>query len=193
MESKYTNPTQVFNYSFKQKILNCNPFERYEEVYSNYRKNLDQTQSLFYTDTQIILKDTFFEKVDKSTMANSLEVRVPFIDKDLTEFALSLPSKLKTKNGVQKYLLKKAMHDIIPHEILYGKKKGFSVPYDFWLRTSLKDYFKFQISTKKANKFIDSSHIKNIFNLHEKEKGNYGFLLWKTLIFCIWINSNKNI
>ena len=124
-----------------------NPFERYKKVYEKYSDNLDNNQALFYTDSQIILKDTFFEKVDKSTMVNSMEVRVPFLDKDLTEYVLSLPSSLKTKNGVQKYLFKKAMEGLVPTEILYGTKRGFSVPYGFWLRTSLKDYFLAQIST----------------------------------------------
>ena len=140
-------------------------------------------QALFYTDSQIILKDTFFEKVDKSTMANSMEVRIPFLDKELTEFALSLPAKLKTKNGVQKYLLKKAMEDLVPHEILYGSKKGFSVPYDYWLRTSLKDYFLKQITTEKASCYIDKEEVLKMFNLHEMEKGNYGFLTMENLDF----------
>ena len=115
-------------------------------------------------------------------------MRVPFIDKDLTEFALSLPTALKTKNGAQKYLLKKAMEDLVPHDILYGVKKGFSVPYGFWLRTSLKDYFMEQILTDKASNYIDTKEVIKMFNLHKKEKGNYGFLLWKTLILCVWLN-----
>lgn len=191
MESKFTNPIRVFNKLTKKDLDKLNPFKRYKEVYKNYTTRIDDTQALFFTDTQIILKDTFFEKVDKSTMANSMEVRVPFIDKNLTEFMLSLPSKLKTKNGVQKYLLKKAMEDKVPHEILYGKKKGFSVPYGYWLRTSLKDYFFDQIDTDKVKNYIDTSEVLKLYNLHEKEKGNYGFLLWKTLILCVWLNKTN--
>ena len=146
---------------------------------------------MFYTDSQIILKDTFFEKVDKSTMANSIEIRIPFLDNELTQFVLSLPSKIKTKNGTQKYLFKKAMEGIVPHEILYGEKKGFSVPYDYWLRTSLKDYFLKQINTEKSNRYIDKEEVMKMYSLHLNEKGNYGFLLWKTLILCIWINKKE--
>ena len=126
-------------------------------------------------------------------MANSMEVRVPFLDKNLTEYVLSLPSSLKTKNGVQKYLFKKAMEGLVPNEILYGTKRGFSVPYGFWLRTSLKDYFLAQISTKQAIKYINVEEVKSMFKLHEQEKGNFDFLLWKTLILCIWINKNVKI
>lgn len=193
MESKYTNPTRVFNKSIKKDLLNLNPFKKYKDIYNKYYRKLDDSQALFYTDTQIILKDTFFEKVDKSTMANSMEVRVPFLDKDLTEYVLSLPSSLKTKNGVQKYLFKKAMEGVVPNEILYGSKKGFSVPYGFWLRTSLKNYFLSQISTNEARKYINEEEVKSMFKLHEQEKGNFDFLLWKTLILCIWINKNAKI
>lgn len=188
MESEYSNPTRIFNKAIKDNLKNLDPFKRYKDVYSEYSKKMDDTQALFYTDSQIILKDTFFEKVDKSTMANSMEIRIPFLDKELTEFVLSLPADLKTKNGIQKYLLKKAMHDLVPHEVLYGAKKGFSVPYDYWLRTSLKSYFLKQINTEKASCYIDKVEVLKIYNLHEKEKGNYGFLLWKTLILCIWAN-----
>lgn len=191
MESKYSNPIRVFNKSIKNDLKKLDPFKRYKEVYSEYSEKLDDSQALFFTDSQIILKDTFFEKVDKSTMANSIEVRVPFLDKNLTEFMLSLPSKLKTKNGVQKYLIKKAMEGIIPNDILYGKKTGFSVPYSYWLRTSLKNYFYKQINTKKVKRFIDTKEVIKMYKLHEREKGNYGFLLWKTLILCIWINKNN--
>ena len=193
MESSYTNPIRILNRNIQKQLENLNPFDRYKKVYKKYSKSLDDSQALFYTDSQIILKDTFFEKVDKSTMANSIEVRVPFIDKDLTEFALSLPSSLKTKNGIQKYLLKKSMEGVLPNEILYGPKKGFGVPYDVWLRTSLKKYFFSQISTKKSKKYINIDEVKSMFNLHENKKGNFGFLLWKTLILCVWLNQNNKI
>ncbi|CAG0905860.1 unnamed protein product, partial [Darwinula stevensoni] len=83
-------------------------------------------------DCKVVLQgdgDQFLEKVDKSTMANGVEVRVPFLDNDLASFALALPSELKVKNGVKKYLLKKALDGILPNEVLYGPKKGFGVPY----------------------------------------------------------------
>jgi asparagine synthase (glutamine-hydrolysing) len=191
MESKFANPIRIFNKSKKDELNKLDPFKRYKEVYSDYDDKMDATQALFFTDTQIILKDTFFEKVDKSTMANSIEVRVPFVDKELTEFMLSLRGNLKVKNGVQKYLLKKALEDTVPHEILYGKKKGFSVPYSYWLKTSLKGYFLEQINSEKVKGYIDRKEVLRLYHLHEKGKGNYGFLLWKTLIFSVWLNKTN--
>lgn len=191
MESKYSKPLQVLNRNFFETVNMLDPFKRFKEVYESYPKDMDPTQAVFYTDTQTILKDTYFEKVDKSTMANSMEIRVPFIDKELAEFALSIPAAVKTKEGEQKYLLKKAMDQIVPDKILYGKKKGFGVPYAYWLTTSLKDYFIDQVSTKEVEFYLNKNRILEMFELHKKDKGNYGFILWKTLIFAIWINNNN--
>lgn len=193
MESEHIPPLRVLNAKWKKKLNKLNPFERYKEVYSNYSQNLSPVQQLFYTDAQIILKDTFFEKVDKSTMANSMEVRVPFIDYELTDYMLSLPAKLKTKNGEQKYLLKKALRGIVPDDVLDRKKMGFGVPYAYWLQTSLSDYFRNQISTKKVRSMLNVEEINNIFDEHLKNKGNHGFILWKVLILCVWLNRESNI
>ena len=190
MESKYSDPLRIFNVEYKNILKEKDPFKRYREVYNGFDKDVNYVQSLFYADTQIILKDTYFEKVDKSTMANSIEVRVPFLDKELAEFMLSLPSDLKVKKGIQKYLLKKALDGIVPNEILYGKKTGFSVPYDFWLKTALADYFLQQISTSQAQMYLDKKEILRMFELNKQDKGNFGFLLWKTFIFAVWVNKN---
>ncbi|WP_396196731.1 asparagine synthase (glutamine-hydrolyzing) [Flavobacterium sp.] len=192
MESNFNSPLNIINSKYFDILSSKDPFLRYKEIYKDFPKVIDDVQALFYSDSQIILKDTFFEKVDKSTMANSIEVRVPFVDKELTEFMLSLPSDLKIKNGVKKYLLKKALEGVVPNKILYGKKTGFSVPYAYWLQTSLSAYFIEQISTKNAAEFINQKEVIRMFNYHKKGKGNFGFLLWKTLIFAVWLNKKYN-
>src|SRR4030042_2889592 len=73
-------------------------------------------------------------------MAHSLEVRVPYLDHKLVEFFLSIPPSLKLRGITKKYLLKKAAERILPKEIIYRKKKGFSVPLTVWFRGSLKSY-----------------------------------------------------
>jgi asparagine synthase (glutamine-hydrolysing) len=188
MESKYSRPLRVLNEEYYNKVRNLDPFKKYKEVYEKYPKDINPTQAMFFTDAQIILKDTFFEKVDKSVMANSMEVRVPFIDKELTNFMLSVNGKLKTKNANPKYLLKKALNNIVPAEVLYGKKMGFGVPYAHWLKTSLKEYFIEQITTEKVEKYINIKEVSKMFDMHKKGKGNFGFLLWKVLIFAVWVN-----
>ena len=191
MESKYSNPNSYLSDNWKKKLNHFDPFIAYKKIYDLYPGNVDEKQALFYTDSQIILKDTFLEKVDKSTMANSIEVRVPFLDKELTEFALSLPAEMKVKKGIKKYLLKKSLENLIPDKILYGKKMGFGVPYGYWLNTGLKKYFLNQIGTDLAKKYFDHETILKNFKEHNLGFGNHDFMLWKVLIFSVWINKNK--
>ena len=79
----------------------------------------------------------------------------------------------------------------MPNKILYGKKKGFGVPYEFWLKTGLKNYFLNQVQTDLVKEYFDVSKILKKFDQHQKDNGNHGFLLWKVLIFSVWINKNK--
>ena len=94
-------------------------------------------------------------RANKSLASWGVEGRVPFLDKELTEFMLSIPASLKVKNGVQKYLLKKVFEGTIPNEILYGPKTGFTVPYDYWLTNALSDSFFEQISTTKDKEILN--------------------------------------
>jgi asparagine synthase (glutamine-hydrolysing) len=191
MESLNTCPLQVFNHRWKKKIEMKDPFLQYRIEYENLPKKLSDLDSLFFVDSKIILKDTFFEKVDKSTMANSIEVRVPFVDLELANWSLSLPGNVKMKGGELKGLLKAALRNVVPDEILDGKKKGFGVPYEIWLKTSLKSYFIDQVNSSEAKQMLNHAQVMKLFNLHCNGKGNYGFLLWKVLILSIWLNKIK--
>jgi len=178
----------LFKDNYRDKLSLVNPFIRNIELHSNF-KDMDLLQELLYTDMNVILPDQYLEKVDRATMANSLEVRVPFLDNDLAYYAMSLPSKYKVKGKEKKYLLKRAFQDIVPNRILYGKKRGFGVPFSYWLRTSMKDFMRDEISsssiyTKKVSTMIDE---------HILGKRDHGFVLWKILNLSMWLNKNKDI
>jgi asparagine synthase (glutamine-hydrolysing) len=96
--------------------------------------------SMLYADTKTSLPDDLLLKADKMTMANSIELRVPFLDHKFLEFAASLPENFKVRNFTTKYIAKTALKDRVPHEILHRKKVGFPVPYERWMRTDLKDW-----------------------------------------------------
>ena len=148
---------------------------------------------LFYVDKSIILPDIFLEKVDKATMASSIEVRVPFLDNELVDFCLSLPAKIKIKNGIQKGLLKRSLEGIVPNEILYGKKMGFGVPFEYWIKTSLFELLNDHLSGfyKKYPNILSAKRISTLIFEHSSGKKDNGFLLWKLLNFVIWANNNN--
>lgn len=192
MESHRLPPMRILGPELRKSLKQYDPFLRYKELYSEFQDS-ELVQKLFKIDLSCILPDTFLEKVDKSTMSNSIEVRVPFLDNELVNYILSVPAKLKLKNGEKKYLLKKAFEDVIPHDILYGPKTGFGVPYAFWIQKPLLNYMKsmlFDDYVRSINLF-DEAELQKTIRAHEGGKGNFGFLLWKCLILAIWVKKNK--
>jgi len=189
VEDCSTCPESIFQKGLKHRIMNHDPFKRYKQLQQQYAQiNLSDQMALI--DSQIILPDIFLEKVDRSTMAASVEVRVPFLDNDLVEFAQSIPSKVKLPKGHQKWLLKKSLEGVVPDEILYGKKTGFEVPYGFWVSKPLKELF-FDNILKMSNKMPgiwDVQYITKIHAMHVNNERDFGFLLWKILNFSIWVN-----
>ena len=188
MESHRLPPLRILGAGLRNTLKHFSPFKRYQELYGEF-VGVDLVQKLFKIDLSCILTDTFLEKVDKSTMANSIEVRVPFLDNELVDYILSVPADLKLKTGEKKYLLKKAFEDVIPHDILYGPKTGFSVPYSFWIQKPLFEYMKSMLFDEYIRKIslFDEVELRKIINVHEKGSGNFGFLLWKCLILAIWV------
>ena len=112
--------------------------EPVRRLFSHVKKQsvLDQ---MLYIDTKTWLPDDLLVKADKMTMANSLELRVPLLDHKVLEFAASLPSSYKLKGFSTKHILKEALSERVPSQILERKKAGFPVPYESWLRNDLKD------------------------------------------------------
>jgi asparagine synthase (glutamine-hydrolysing) len=95
---------------------------------------------MLYVDTKTSLPDDLLLKADKMTMANSLELRVPFLDHKILEFAATLPTNFKVRRFTTKYVAKRALRDSVPKQILERRKAGFPVPYEHWLRTEMRDW-----------------------------------------------------
>ena len=193
VEDKKNQPELVFEKKNRKKILQANPFDRYKKLQKKY-VDTSVCDQMALIDSQVILPDIFLEKVDRSTMAASIEIRVPFLDNDLVDFSQSIASKIKIPKGHQKWLLKKSLDGIVPNEILYGKKIGFEVPFGFWIVKHLKELL-FDNLIKVDNKipgFLDINYIASIHKMHTNNERDFGFLLWKILNLAIWINIPNN-
>ena len=190
VEVPYKNPYDVLTKEFSDSALAHNPFQPYLKVNADYRSE-NPVQRLMYADLKILLPYTYLEKVDKATMLCSLESRVPFLDNDLVEFASALPSRMKIRKGQKKYLLKEALRGLVPDEILFGKKRGFDVPFNKWLKTDLYDYARQTFSAAGGAGILDSSQLIKLLEVHRSGKANYAHLLWKSLVLSAWINAYK--
>lgn len=187
-ERKSYDPLRVMSKNFISNFSHTNPFREYEELNSRIPVDSQLIDRIFLIDPLLILKNTFLRKVDRSTMANSIETRCPFLDKDLTSFLLSIPSSLKIYNSTNKFLLKEAMKGVLSEEILTRKKSGFGVPYAFWLKNSLKRNFFEEIESSAVSGLIDKNEILKLYKEMQNGRSRYNFLLWKVFILCIWIN-----
>lgn len=181
--------TMPFTPEFRRIIHKTDPFARYQQCQQHF-KNKDIVNQMLFVDSMVILPDIFLEKVDRSTMAASVETRVPFLDNELVDFCMRLSGPQKVRFGQKKWLLKKALEGIVPNDVLYGKKTGFGVPYGYWLRGALKPLFfdHLEVFQSKNPGVLDLITIKNLFDEHISRRRDRSFLLWKILNFVIWAN-----
>jgi asparagine synthase (glutamine-hydrolysing) len=122
------------------------------------------------------------------SMANSLEVRVPFLDHELVEYMASLPPRLRMKGGNLKYLLKKAMNKRLPPQIINREKAGWHIPLAKWFHSELKDYIRDVLAGAKVLKagFLNKDYIDGLLDEHFKMRRNNAFKIWGLLVFSHW-------
>ncbi|GAW95524.1 MULTISPECIES: asparagine synthase (glutamine-hydrolyzing) [Colwellia] len=148
----------------------------------------DHLSRILYTDMKTYLPGGILVKVDRMSMANSLEVRAPLLDYKLIEFAATVPSKYKFNKGEKKYLLKEAFKKYLPDDILYRKKMGFSVPLASWLRNELKELTEAKLVENPSGlkKIFKTSEINKLWTEHIEKVNDHSTVLWSMLMFQMW-------
>jgi len=156
-------------------------FKQYEHKY----KHLDSLKIAQYLDLKTYLVGDILTKVDRASMAHSLEVRVPFLDHKFVEWSFTVPSSININNGISKYALKKAMEPYLPHDILYRKKMGFAVPLADWFKGPLKErLYDGLLSTQmKECGYFDQHQIRQLIDQHIKDIRDNSSILWTLLMF----------
>ena len=193
IESSNGDPTKYLTHRYRSMVRSSNPFYYFQEQARRLNDLDGFLQQLLWIDSLIILPYDYLEKVDKSTMANSVEVRVPFLDNDLATFALRLPGKLKLKAGRTKYILREALKGIIPNDVLNAPKRGFGVPYKNWIKGPLSSFLQDHIASKYMRDLdlFDYDSINKVMLEHKKGHDRFGFTLWKLLNLAIWLEHYK--
>lgn len=149
---------------------------------------LDPIAQANMADLSVYLPDSLLVKVDRMSMACSLEVRVPLLDHTLVEFALSMPLDLKLKGLETKFLFRKALEPSLPPVILNRRKRGFNPPVEFWLQQHLLDYAKEHrlMETLADTGFFNLAYVQEMTEAHIRGQRDYGKQLWALLVFAIW-------
>lgn len=163
-------------------------FKRFERIASP-SESADFLRKMIYVELKNRLPELLLMRVDKMTMAVSIEARVPFLDHRLVEFAIQIPRALKVKNGVPKYILKKAAEGVIPDNIIYRKKQGFAAPAVEWLRggklSQIAEEAIFNSGLMKRDLFR-RKFVKRLFEEHRSGRRNRGQQLWTLLVASLW-------
>jgi asparagine synthase (glutamine-hydrolysing) len=167
--------------------------DRLIEEISLYEKEYpydDPITRLQYIDLRLYLQESILVKVDRASMACSLEVRAPFLDHELVEFIMGLPSRMKLRGLTSKYILKKAMGNWLPDEIINRSKKGFGVPIAKWVKGPLKELFGELLSADRIRQegFLNSEYVTNLYQEHLYNRRDNRKLLWTLLVWELWVN-----
>ncbi len=151
----------------------------------------DPLSMIQYLDYQTYLPGDILTKVDRASMAHSLEVRVPFLDYRFVEWAAHLPSGLKLAGGEGKAILKRALEPLLPREILYRRKMGFAVPLDVWFRGSLEERMTASLEgdTLVNCGLFEPAFLRSIARDHRTGRRNYSAVLWALLMFEGFLNN----
>ncbi len=152
--------------------------------------NLDPLTQMLYIDTRASLPDDLLMVGDKTSMANSIEARVPFLDYRLIEFVESLPPHFRLRGLRGKYLHKKAAEKWLPKYVVYRKKKGFANPIDQWLRGRMRRYVGDCLMSNSAavNQYFDPAYIRQIVADHEAGRQDYLRHIYLLISFELWHN-----
>lgn len=136
-------------------------------------------------DTHFGLPNQILRKTDRASMYNSLEVRVPFLDTDVVEYAMSLPTNYKITPRRQKRVLKQAFGDVLPDPILERKKQGFDMPIGEWFKNELEEEFTEAVSALNTD-LVDTNAVMDHFAEHKKGRREHGKFLWSVYVFARW-------
>ena len=160
---------------------------------NTYKTDLSDIERMMAVDTLTYLPDDILVKVDRASMAVSLESRVPFLDHRVVEFAWSLPISYKIAGGNGKMILKEVLYKYVPKSIMDRPKMGFGIPLSQWLNGPLKGWCLDLLSEKSLNQHgvFNTKAVSQMVKEHVEGKADHGYMLWNFLMLQSWLNDSK--
>lgn len=193
LEQRYFGNANIFNEEEKGELLNedlypagWDPPWKITAPYYQMSRGLDGTARMQHLDFFTWLPGDILAKADRMTMAHSLELRVPFLDHVLVEFATTIPLKYKLHKGMTKYVLRKAASRYLPGDVSKRPKLGFPVPVSDWIRDHFRDDLRELFHSETARLYFNAGVLDKMLGRHCRGQFDYGRKLWTAAIFLLW-------
>ena len=201
-EEKYRNQRWLGSFNTEERLSlfapalhetssSWNEFEDIDCYLRDLPEGIAPEDALTYLYLRMYMMDDILVKVDRASMYNSLEVRAPFLDTRVVNFATSIKTDFKMHGFTTKFILKKLMEDKLPHDIVYRKKKGFGIPLAEWLKGDLKPLVLDLLSPErlKRQSLFDSSATEVLLREHFEGAADHRKQIWTLLIFQLWYDN----
>ena len=159
----------------------------------DFHQSLDPREQMMLWDMASYLPDDVLTKIDRASMATSLETRVPFLDHRIVEFAWSVPMKFKYRDGQGKWLLRQLLNRYVPSHLLARPKMGFSVPISDWLRGPLRDWGETMLDANliRSQGYLNPEPVRKMWTEHQERTHDWQHQLWNILMFQSWLETQK--
>jgi asparagine synthase (glutamine-hydrolysing) len=178
---------EAYTSEFQAQLNGTSGYEPVLDAAARY-KRLDPIAAAMMVDLVTYLPDDILAKVDRASMANSLEVRAPFLDHKVVELAMQIPSRLKVHHWQGKYLLRKLMQNTLPREVVYKPKQGFSIPVKNWLQAELREALLECLSPARLTRrgIVNVDTVQRWIRHHLSGKENHAHRLWPLMMLELW-------
>ena len=185
LSSHWQNPTDA--------VINSKEPGTFLTKFQPKFKDLNNYQIMMALDQITYLPNDILVKVDRTSMASSIEARVPFLDHRLIEYSWKIPHSIKFRNGKSKWILRKILQNYVPKNLTDRPKMGFGIPLNDWLRGPLRDWAENLLNEKKLSEegFFNSKIIREKWEDYISNKNNSLYDLWNVLMFQAWRDKNN--
>jgi asparagine synthase (glutamine-hydrolysing) len=182
------NKLSLYTREFQEELRRAGSTLQSFEEYAARVKTGEPLDALLYIDSKTYLPGDILTKVDRMSMAASLEARVPLLDHKLIEFVTRIPASLKMKGLETKHIMKRAVEDFVPPEILNRPKQGFGVPIQQWINKQLRARIRETLTNKHARErgYIEPRYVDVLLNEHERDRRDHSTQLWALFMLELW-------
>ena len=182
------NKRSLYTPSFKEQLGDSGHLEIFFREFGARVKTGDPLDRLLYIDSKTYLPGDILAKVDRTSMAASLEARAPLLDHKLIDFVTRIPASLKMAGLETKHLFKRAVQDLIPNEILNRPKQGFGVPIQEWINRQLRERIRETLRDPRTRQrgYVDGQYVDLLLNEHERGRRDHSTGLWALLMLELW-------